>query len=89
MLAAEQRLRRASGGKHDVGAIDGLIKLLKRNCLPAKGFRHLNSALVSSVGKENVAGASGNQMPRCQFSHLARAYHIHCPVSERAEYLLR
>ena len=87
MLAPEQRLRSGGRGQHDVGASNRLVELLERQCLSAKGFRQLHSAFVGPVRKKNVLGASRNQVAGRQFGHLARAYDIHSPVSQRAENL--
>ena len=89
MFFAENRMRRAGGGDHDVGAVDRVVELLeRRSASPLNFWASADGAFVGAIADENLIRAVRQQVPRRQLAHLARADQVNALALQIAEDLL-
>ena len=53
MFAAEDRVRRAGGGDHDVGAVTGVVQIFEMDGLSFELVRQADGAFVGAIGHED------------------------------------
>src|SRR3984893_8870533 len=78
----------AGRSNHDIGAVASLVKLFKQDRLPIELGGQLLGTVVGAIGHKNRFCAVGDQVPRSQLAHLARADQVDMLTLERSKNLL-
>ena len=81
-------MRGACGCDDDIGAVAGLVKLVKRKRLAIELLGERDRTIIGAVGDKDGSGSVGEQMPRCQFTHLACAYQVDMLALQGTKYFL-
>src|SRR5579872_2933899 len=87
VLAAEDRVRRASGADHDVGFARGLVEPVEWDYTAIERLSQRMGTFLGAIRDENSAGSLLDEMARRKLRHFSCAHKEYGAALERAKYL--